>query len=56
VKSLDEIANFTNGLAMQKFRSDDKEDSLPVLKIKELRQGRTDINSDRFSVDIKDSV
>lgn len=56
VKSLDEVANFTNGLAMQKFRPIDNECSLPVLKIKELRQGNTDINSDRCKADIPDSV
>ena len=47
VKSLDEIAEYLNGLAMQKFRPQDDEKSYPVLKIKELRQGFTDNNSDR---------
>lgn len=56
VKSLSEIANFQNGLAMQKFRPGEGEDSLPVLKIKELRQGFTDYNSDLCSTNIKDSV
>jgi type I restriction enzyme S subunit len=40
VKSLDEIANYLNGLALQKFRpKSESEPSLPVIKIKELRQG-----------------
>ncbi len=56
VKALSEIANFQNGLAMQKFRPGEGEDSLPVLKIKELRQGFTDYNSDLCSTNIKDSV
>lgn len=42
VVSLDEIATFTNGLAMQKYRPNDNESYLPVLKIKELRQGFCD--------------
>ena len=49
-----EIADFLNGIAMQKYASDslDKE-SLPVLKIKELNQGFTDSSSDRCSSKIK---
>lgn len=40
VKSLDEIAEYLNGLALQKFRPKNENDpSLPVIKIKELRQG-----------------
>ena len=54
--SLSDIANYKNGLAMQKFRPDEDEKSLPVLKIKELNQGFTDSNSDRCSVDISDKV
>ena len=56
VKSLSEIANFQNGLAMQKYRANEGEETLPVLKIKELRQGFTTSDSDRCSVNIKDSV
>ena len=40
------IANYMNGLPMQKYRPDESEQGLPVLKIKELRQGFCDINSD----------
>lgn len=53
VKSLDDVAEYLNGLAMQKFRPNDNEKSYPVLKIKELRQGITDDNSDRCSVNIE---
>ena len=38
-KSLDEIANFLNGVALQKFPASNPEDSLPVIKIAELRGG-----------------
>ena len=53
VKGLDEIAEFLNGLAMQKYRPTENEKSYPVLKIKELRQGRTDENSDLCSSNIE---
>lgn len=47
------IANYLNGLAMQKFRPSDAEQGLPVLKIKELRQGSCDANSELCSPSIK---
>ena len=40
-KPLDEIAKFLNGLALQKFPATDPDDSLPVIKIAELRAGIT---------------
>ena len=43
------IANYLNGLAMQKYRPYDNEFGLPVLKIKELRQGFCDSNSELCS-------
>ena len=43
---LSEIADYLNGLAMQKFRPDENEEALPVLKIKELRQGICDDSSE----------
>ena len=49
---LTNIAVYLNGLAMQKFPPTDSEHSLPVLKIKELGQGKCDNNSDRCSSDI----
>ena len=52
-QSLLDIANYLNGLAMQKYRPALDEKSLPVLKIKELRQGFCDENSDLCSANIK---
>ena len=40
VKAIDEIAAFRNGLALQKFRPNQGEDRLPVVKIAQLREGR----------------
>ena len=42
VKSLDEIANYRNGLALQKFRPKPDEERLPVVKIAQLRSGIAD--------------
>lgn len=47
------IADYLNGLAMQKYRPKDDEQGLPVLKIKELRQGSCDSNSELCSPSIK---
>ncbi len=41
-KGLDEIAEFLNGLACQKFPRKSGENGLPVIKIKEMRTGITD--------------
>ncbi len=51
--SLLDIADYLNGLAMQKFRPVDDEIGLPVLKIKELRQGFCDESSELCSPSIK---
>jgi len=51
--NLTDIAEYLNGLAMQKYRPVDDEESLPVLKIKELRQGTFDSSSDLCSANIK---
>ena len=51
--SLVDIADYLNGLAMQKFRPKDDEIGLPVLKIKELRQGACDASSEQCSPTIK---
>ena len=48
-----DIANYLNGLAMQKFRPQGNEIGLPVLKIKELRQGSCDDSSELCSLSIK---
>lgn len=48
-----DIANYLNGLAMQKYRPDENEVGIPVLKIKELRQCYCDNNSELCSPNIK---
>ena len=48
-----DIANYLNGLAMQKSRPQGHEIGLPVLKIKELRQGSCDDSSELCSLSIK---
>ena len=48
-----DIADYLNGLAMQKFRPQRNEIGLPVLKIKELRQGSCDDSSELCSLRIK---
>jgi len=51
IKSLDEIADFLNGLALQKYPPEGSE-FLPVIKIRELRDGQPDNASDKASVNI----
>ena len=51
--SLIDIADYLNGLAMQKYRPTADETGIPVLKIKELRQGCCDDNSELCSPCIK---
>ncbi|MCX6821976.1 MAG: restriction endonuclease subunit S [Candidatus Aenigmarchaeota archaeon] len=51
VKSIDEIANFLNGLALQKFPVHEDEEYLPVIKIRELKQGITE-SSDKANLSI----
>lgn len=51
IKSLDEIADFLNGLALQKYPAEG-DDYLPALKIRELRQGFVDSSSDHVSLNI----
>ena len=52
VGSLADAANYVNGLAMQKYRPSNGEKGIPVLKIKELGQGRIDSSSDFCSNEI----
>ena len=52
VESLDTIATYLNGLALQKYPAESETEFLPVIKIRELRQGITDNNSDRASVNL----
>lgn len=54
--SLIGIANYKNGLAMQKFPPKKFEVGLPVLKIKELGMGNTDENSDRCTGEIPEEI
>ena len=42
VAPLDQIGNFRNGLALQKYPAVDGEEQLPVVKIAQLRKGSTD--------------
>lgn len=51
--SLSDIADYLNGLAMQKFRPKENEVGLPVLKIKELRQGFPGDDAEQCSPSIK---
>jgi type I restriction enzyme S subunit len=53
VNSLTDIADFQNGLAMQKYPPLSDDDSIPVLKIKELGQSYCDSNSDRCTKNLK---
>ena len=51
--NLASIADYLNGLAMQNYRPTDDDQGFPVLKIKELRQGVCDADSERCSSYIK---
>ena len=48
VMPLDEVANFLNGLALQKYPPENERDYLPAIKIRELKNGVTD-SSDKVS-------
>lgn len=54
--SLLEIADYKNGLAMQKFRPAEGDRGLPVLKIRELNQGYCGNDAERCKSDLDDSV
>lgn len=51
IRSLDEIADFLNGLALQKYPERDNQSKYPVLKIAQLREGSTK-NQKTFSSDL----
>lgn len=55
VKTLLDIANFVNGLACQKFRPNENEDSYRVIKIREMGTGFTE-NSEFVSRNIPEKV
>jgi len=48
---LDEIAEFLNGLALQKYPPENEREFLPVIKIRELRTGVTD-STDKASINV----
>lgn len=52
VGNLTDIASYLNGLAMQKYRPTANDARIPVLKIKELGQGKVDEHSDQCSENI----
>ena len=52
IESLDRIANYQNGLALQKFRPEDENDFLPVVKIAQLKKGYAD-GEEKASPNIK---
>ncbi|MFN3327120.1 MAG: restriction endonuclease subunit S, partial [Bryobacteraceae bacterium] len=52
MRSLDSIANYLNGLALQKFPPESDDEFLPVIKIAQLRAGNTK-GADRASARIK---
>ena len=54
--SLLDIANYKNGLAMQKFRPEGNDKGLPVLKIRELGQSYCGADAERCRSDIDESV
>ena len=54
--SLLDIADYKNGLAMQKYRPSKGDPGLPVLKIRELGQGYCGNDSERCATDIDGSV
>ena len=54
VGNLTQIASYVNGLAMQRFRPNDYEVGLPVLKIKELGQNAVDSACDKCTHSIDD--
>ncbi len=55
VKTLLDIATFTNGLACQKFRPTDENKKLPVIKIREMHDGITE-DTEWVKSDISESV
>ncbi|QYR53914.1 restriction endonuclease subunit S [Lysobacter soyae] len=52
MRSLDSIANYLNGLALQKFPPESEDEFLPVIKIAQLRAGNT-TGADKASTEIK---
>ena len=53
-KPLDEIAEYLNGLPLQKYPAGDDEEYLPVIKIRELRNGISE-QTDKASLDVPEN-
>ena len=51
VRSLDQIAHYLNGLALQKYPPNDDDPSFPVIKIAQLRKGNSE-GADRCNTDL----
>ncbi|MHA1972559.1 MAG: restriction endonuclease subunit S [Candidatus Hodarchaeales archaeon] len=51
VESIDKAMDFLNGLALQKYPAETDEDYLPVIKIRELKQGISE-NTDKASLSV----
>lgn len=57
VKSLDKIANYQNGLALQKFRPENENDFLPIVKIAQLKSGIATIEEKASpNIDVKSVI
>jgi type I restriction enzyme S subunit len=56
VGNLTTIANYKNGLAMQNFESENEKEFLPVIKIRELNLGKTDLDSNKCIIEIPEEV
>lgn len=56
VGNLTTIANYKNGLAMQNFESENEKEFLPVIKIRELNLGKTDLDSNKCILEIPEEV
>lgn len=54
VKPLDEIAEYHNGLALQKFRPKNEDDYLPIVKIAQLRTGEAS-HDEKASTNIREN-
>ncbi|KNZ40620.1 hypothetical protein AKG39_16840 [Acetobacterium bakii] len=55
VGNLYTIATFTNGIACQKYRPSEDEDTLPVIKIKEMHRGITE-DTETVTVNIPEKI
>ncbi len=54
VRALDDVASYLNGLALQKYPTEEGADWLPVIKIAQLRAGHT-LNADRANTQVPEN-